>query len=46
MKLFLLKYKWIFLGYLTVEVVVSALTYKHYLPQVTELMNHYLGLIH
>ena len=44
-KLLLLKYKWLFVGYLTVEVIASALTYKHYLPQVTELMYHYLGLV-
>jgi len=40
-RLFLYKYKWFVVGYVTLELIVSALTYKHYLPQATALLAQY-----
>jgi len=40
-RLFLYKYRWFVLGYVTFELVVSAFTYKHYMPQATALLAQY-----
>lgn|GEM_PF-4868204 len=42
MRLFLIKYRWLVIAYIGFEMVVSSLTYKHYLPEVNALLAQYL----
>ena len=41
MRLFFVKYRWLVIGYITFELVVSFFTYKHYLPEANALLAHY-----
>ncbi len=40
-RLFLYKYRWFVVGYVTFELVVTAFTYKHFMPQATALLAQY-----
>jgi len=40
-RLFLIKYRWLVLGYITFELLITAVTYKHYLPAANALLAHY-----